>query len=127
MDKKHLVNLLVREFKQNEVFNAMRELGINCDSIHIRNCEVVFDMIGFPKTGEKVTFSYESEMVKEFDRGYLWDTYYTTVDEILAQKHYYVSRHDIITVDEDEIIETAFDNFIHQLYKEYHSLRGSVN
>lgn len=47
--KKHLINLLYEEYKQDCIFDELYKKGINMLSLAVDNRSIVYDIIGFPK------------------------------------------------------------------------------
>ena len=47
--KKHLINLLLEEYKQQCLFDELQSKGIALIDICVNNLDIVLDIIGFPK------------------------------------------------------------------------------
>src|SRR5690606_23349292 len=94
-----LVNLLLEEYKQNCIYEDLKEKGIDIENLLIDNFEIVLDIIGFPR--EK-TFKYDiskldaieidiqtGEPMKEvyFERNHLYYAFEDVLGSIKKVQH----------------------------------------
>jgi len=101
--KKHLVNLLFEEFKQQAFFDDLEKKGLTLsDAIVVKNWEIVADIVGFPSDN---TLGYDFDFmnggqrneskklpdVEMFCRDFLYNNYYDAIESIAKNQEIFVT------------------------------------
>lgn len=115
--KKHLVNLLFEEYKQQCLFDELAKKGVELIGICINNLDVIYDIIGFPQENS-------TNDTKLFSRDILFHKYYEIYKELTIQQKIYVSNKglQIESGAETETVKKGLLEYIDWLYDKFSQL-----
>jgi hypothetical protein len=118
--KKHLVNLLLEEYKQQCLFDELEKKGIVLATICVNNLSIVFDIIGFPSDN-----SIDSENQEDvFCRDWLTDKYFETFRTLATQQKVCVTDNGLQIesgADQETVIQ-QLNAYVDWLYVEFNDL-----
>jgi hypothetical protein len=131
--KKHLVNLLFEQYKLTSFVGKLSDLGVEMDSLHINNYEIVLDIIGFPKDEQDIhlkrfeaikaltSFDVKNPPDGYFSRDDLYERYLTTLVNLHADASIVLTNDGLILkkqVDENTVKQELVKH-IDWLYLQY--------
>lgn len=133
--KKHLVNLLLEEFKQQAFFDEMDKLGVHFSKgVIVKNWDIVLDIIGFPKDN---TLEYDWDYINSsgelrdskkqlpdddlFCRDWLINNYCEVTNNIAKDQKIFVTDQGLRIEEyvQEEKIKDRLAEHIDWLYDEY--------
>lgn len=134
--KSSLVALLFEEYKQICLFDELEEKGLDLTKITVRNSDVVFDLVGFPKDN---TLDYDFNVLNGlehnplngklpddnlFCRDWLYNKYHDVISSIEKKQRIDVTDKGLkmVEYDDEVLIKSKLSSFIDWLYSEYSKL-----
>jgi hypothetical protein len=135
--KEHLTRLLLEQYRQDCLFKALEEKGVNLNELSVNNLDIVFDIIGFPQDNSLgYDFDHlnsngrlrdESKKLMDenfFCRDWLTDTYYNLVVNSNTEQVVFGHGKGIqIRTKADEIsAEEEIANYVEWLHNEFESV-----
>jgi hypothetical protein len=131
--KNHLVNLLFEQYKLTSFVSKLSDLGVEIDSLHIKNYEIVLDIIGFPNDDQDVQLkrlqafkALTSYNVKNppdglFSRDDLYDRYLITLVNLGADESVVLTHNGLILKkqEDENTVKQELAKHIDWLYEQY--------
>lgn len=131
--KSSLINLLFEEYKQICLFEELENKGLDLTRITVKNSDIVFDLIGFPKDNilqydinalNGLEHNPKNGKVPDDDlfcRDWLYDKYYDMVESIEKKQKIEVADKGLkmVEYDDEVLIKKKLDAFVDWLYLEY--------
>jgi hypothetical protein len=131
--KKHLVNLLFEQYKLTSFVSKLSDLGVEIDSLHIKNYEIVLDIIGFHNDDQDVQLkrqqafkaltSYDVKNPPDglFSRDDLYDRYLTTLVNLGTDESIVLTHNGLILKkqEDENTVKQELAKHIDWLYEQY--------
>jgi hypothetical protein len=126
--KPHFINLLFEEYKLSSFIWKMMSLGVNMDSLDVKNHDIVLDMIGFPSDNtlefDLQQQDYDNPPEDFFCRDWVSDkfsqlamTLSENMEIVLSEKGLQIKEGN-----DEAIVRQAISDHIDWLFDEYQNL-----
>lgn len=119
-----IVELLCVEYKQNEIYKNLSDLGINCDLLCEKISHTIFEVISSKKNNVYMSFT---ELSKSEISSYLQMKHMETIMVLDKTLAYYAAKRDYYPKKDDQLIKQAFKKLVNEFFLEYHLYQVSVN
>ena len=118
--RKHLVNLLFEEYKQQCLFDELEKKGVELAGICVNNLDIILDIVGFPKD----TYIDKNTSIGNyvhFSRDILMHQYFEVYKTLAVQQKIFVSPNgiEIESGADTEMVKRNLLEYINWLYREF--------
>lgn len=135
--KIHLANLLLEQYKQQQLSRELQNKGIDISAIVVNNVDIVLDIIGFPQDNSREfdllsladidaiakpkNPDYDKDL---FIRDYLLDRHFDLYDELLNEQSIVLTENgmQIESGASQEKIMEVFIQYVEWLYEKFDEL-----